>query len=84
MVLASKLGFCKNCMNLSVANAMQNSGMATAMGLWNEVVFVALQLRNCPIAQRANHVFGLKCDEMTTFSLNLFFLNAPSHDKTIA
>jgi hypothetical protein len=58
--------------------------MATAMGLRNEVMFIALQLRNCPIAQWANHFFWQKCYEIITFSLNLFFLNAPSHDKTIA
>jgi hypothetical protein len=29
-------------MNLSVANAVEYSGMATAVGLRNEVVFVAL------------------------------------------
>jgi hypothetical protein len=58
--------------------------MATAMGFGNEMVFVALQLRNCPIAQWANHFFWPRRNEITTFSLNLFFLNAPSHDKTIA
>jgi hypothetical protein len=42
MVLACQLGLCKNRMNLSVANTVQNSGMATAMGLWNQVVFIAL------------------------------------------
>jgi hypothetical protein len=29
-------------MNLSVANAVEYSGMATAMGFGNEVVFIAL------------------------------------------
>jgi len=58
--------------------------VATAMGLWNEVVFVAMQLRNCPIAQWANHIFGLERYEITLLNQNLFFLNAPSHDKSIA
>jgi hypothetical protein len=42
MVLACQLGFCKNCMNLPVANTVQNSGMTAAVGLWNQVVFIAL------------------------------------------
>jgi hypothetical protein len=42
MVLACQLGFCKNCMNLSVANAMQHGSMTAAVGLWNQVVFIAL------------------------------------------
>jgi hypothetical protein len=46
-------------MYLSVANAVQDSSKATAMGFGNEVVFVALQLRNCPIAQWANDLFRL-------------------------
>ena len=84
MVLAGQFRFCKNRMNLSMANAVQNSCMASAMGLWNEVVFVALQLGYCSIAQRANHFFWQGCHEMTPFGLNLFLLNAPGHDKTIA
>jgi hypothetical protein len=66
-------------MNLPVANAVQYGSNATAMGLRNEVVFVALRLRYCPIAQRANYFLRPRRNEMTTFSLNLFFLNAPSH-----
>jgi len=47
-------------------------------------VLIALQLGYYPIAQRANHFFWLKYYEITKFSLNLFFLNASSHDRTIA
>jgi hypothetical protein len=54
------------------------------MGFRNEVVFVALQLGNCPIAQRANHFFWLNRYETIYLNQNLFFLDAPSHDKTIA
>jgi hypothetical protein len=66
-------------MNLSVANAVEYSGMATAVGLRNEVVFVALRLGNYPIAQWANYFLRPRRDAMTLFSLNLFFLNTPSH-----
>ena len=71
-------------MNLPMANAVEYSGMATAMGLRNEVVFIALQLGYCPIAQWANHIFGLNRYETISLNQNLFFLDAPSHDKTIA
>ena len=71
-------------MNLPMANAVQYGSNATAMGLRNEVVFIALQLGYCSIAERANHIFGLERYEITLLNQNLFFLNAPSHDKTIA
>jgi hypothetical protein len=46
-------------MNLPVANAVQYGSSATAMGLGNQMVFVAMQLGYCPIAQWANYFFRL-------------------------
>jgi hypothetical protein len=43
-------------MNLAVTDTVHVLGVSATLGLWHQVMGVALAIRNLPVAQRANQV----------------------------
>jgi hypothetical protein len=60
-IVASKLVFIQQSMNLSVADSMQPNRLHATLRLWDEMMGIALCIRDDALAKRAYERFFLPC-----------------------